>query len=135
FCSFCLGEVIIPAQFAKVELSICKLTIKQFLPGQRSPKTLELISKKLLGEQSLMNASVSMREADKSAHEHMSETSRPLMTPDEIRRTPYAILLVRQRLPLLVEPVSYAQIKPWRDQAGINPYHGQPFKQKVKAKL
>jgi type IV secretion system protein VirD4 len=61
--------------------------IKQFLPGQRSPKTLELISKKLLGEQSIMAASMGLPLNQEGVREKMSETGRVLMTEDELRRT------------------------------------------------
>ncbi len=48
--------------------------IKQFLPGQRSPKTLELISKKLLGEQSIMSANMALPNNQDGVRENMSET-------------------------------------------------------------
>ncbi|MEW8333951.1 MAG: type IV secretory system conjugative DNA transfer family protein, partial [Candidatus Thiodiazotropha sp.] len=115
-----------------LETLLSETEIKQFLPGQRSPKTLEMISK-MLGDQSVMAASLSQRED--GVHEQMSETARPLMTPDEIRRSPYGLLMVRRAPPALIEPVSYAEIHPWRKQAGINPFHGKPFLRKVRLKL
>ncbi|MCG7927712.1 MAG: type IV secretory system conjugative DNA transfer family protein [Candidatus Thiodiazotropha taylori] len=115
-----------------LETLLSETEIKQFLPGQRSPKTLEMISK-MLGDQSVMAASLSQRDGE--VHEQMSETARPLMTPDEIRRSPYGLLLVRRAPPALIEPVSYAEIHPWRKQAGINPFHGKPFLKKVRLKL
>ncbi|MEW7987668.1 MAG: type IV secretory system conjugative DNA transfer family protein [Candidatus Thiodiazotropha sp.] len=115
-----------------LETLLSETEIKQFLPGQRSPKTLEMISK-MLGDQSVMAASLSQR--DGGVHEQMSETARPLMTPDEIRRSPNGLLLVRRAPPALIEPVSYAEIHPWRKQAGINPFHGKPFLRKVRLKL
>ncbi|MBT3043390.1 MAG: type IV secretory system conjugative DNA transfer family protein [Candidatus Thiodiazotropha sp. (ex Codakia orbicularis)] len=115
-----------------LETLLSETEIKQFLPGQRSPKTLEMISK-MLGDQSVMAASLSQRDGD--VHEQMSEAARPLMTPDEIRRSSYGLLLVRRAPPALIEPVSYAEIHPWRKQAGINPFHGKPFLRKVRLKL
>ncbi|MEW8562588.1 MAG: type IV secretory system conjugative DNA transfer family protein [Candidatus Thiodiazotropha sp.] len=115
-----------------LETLLSETEIKQFLPGQRSPKTLEMISK-MLGDQSVMAASLSQR--DGVVHEQMSEAARPLMTPDEIRRSPYGLLLVRRAPPALIEPVSYAEIHPWRKQAGINPFHGKPFLKKVRLKM
>lgn len=108
--------------------------IKLFLSGQRSPKTLELISKELLGNQSIMNASVSLAD-DGSTNEQMGEKAKLLRTPDQIRRMKNAILIIRQCLPQQSEQVSYAQIHPYRDQAGINPFYGKPFKKKIKVKL
>jgi type IV secretion system protein VirD4 len=115
-----------------LETLLSETEIKQFLPGQRSPKTLETISK-MLGDQSVMAASLSQR--DGNVHEQMSETARPLMTPDEIRRSHYGLLLVRRAPPALIEPISYAEVHPWRKQAGINPFHGKPFLKKVRLKL
>ncbi|MEW8052900.1 MAG: type IV secretory system conjugative DNA transfer family protein [Candidatus Thiodiazotropha sp.] len=115
-----------------LETLLSETEVKQFLPGQRSPKTLELISK-LLGEQSVMAAGKSVQED--GVREQLSETARPLMTPDEIRRSPYGLLMVRQHPPVLVEPISYAEIHPWRKQAGINPFHGRPFLKKVRLRL
>ncbi len=115
-----------------LETLLSETEIKQFLPGQRSPKTLEIMSK-MLGDQSVMAASLTRQQA--SLHENMSEAGRPLMTPDEIRRCPYGLLFVRQAPPALIEPVSYAEVHPWRKQAGINPFHGKPFLKKVRIKL
>ncbi|MEZ5813849.1 MAG: type IV secretory system conjugative DNA transfer family protein [Alphaproteobacteria bacterium] len=109
--------------------------IKQFLPGQRSPKTLELISKQMLGDQSMMAIGTSRSNEQPGLSENLSEAGRPLATPDEIRRLKAGILFVRQHRPILFEPVSYAEIEPWRSQVGINPFHGKPFKKKVKFRL
>ncbi|PTN12489.1 type IV secretory system conjugative DNA transfer family protein [Nitrosomonas aestuarii] len=109
--------------------------IKQFLPGQRSPKTLELISKQMLGDQTMMAIGTSRSNEQPGLSENLSEAGRPLATPDEIRRLLAGILFVRQHLPILFEPVSYAEIQPWRAQVGINPFHGKPFKKKVKIRL
>ena len=115
-----------------LETLFSETEIKQFLPGQRSPKTLEMISK-ALGDQSVMAASLSRQ--DTGMQENMSEAARPLMTADEVRRSPYGLLLVRRARPALLEPISYAEIHPWRKQAGINPFHGKPFLKKVRLKL
>lgn len=113
-----------------LETLLSETEVKQLLPGQRSPKTLEMISK-MLGEQSVMVAGLS-RKKEAGCHEQMSESARPLMTPDEVRRSPYGLLLVRSAPPALIEPISYAQIHPWRKQAGINPFHGKPFLKRVR---
>ena len=115
-----------------LETLLSETEVKQFLPGQRSPKTLEIISK-ALGSQSVMTASLSGQTG--GLREHLSEAARPLMTPDEVRRSPYGLLLVRRCLPALIDPVSYGAVQPWRKQAGINPFHGKPFLQKVRLRL
>lgn len=109
--------------------------IKQFLPGQRSPKTLELISKQMLGDQTVMATGTNRSLDQFGLNENLSEAARPLATPDEIRRMQEGILFVRQYRPILFEPVSYAEIEPWRSQVGINPFHGKPFRKKIKLRL
>jgi type IV secretion system protein VirD4 len=109
--------------------------IKQFLPGQRSPKTLELISKKLLGEQSIMSANLALPNNQDGVRENLSETGRTLMTEDELRRTDKGILFIRRSKPILFDPVSYAEVDPWKWQVGINPFHGKPFRKKTKLHL
>lgn len=115
-----------------LETLLSECEIKQFLPGQRSPKTLEIITK-MLGNQSVMAANLSGQE--KGLRESTSESARPLMTADEIRRSSYGLLLVRRKAPALIEPISYAEIHPYRAQVGINPFHGKPFLKKVRLKL
>ncbi|SHL59215.1 type IV secretion system protein VirD4 [Nitrosospira sp. Nsp11] len=109
--------------------------IKQFLPGQRSPKTLELISRQMLGDQTVMATGTSRSIDQFGLNENLSEAARPLATPDEIRRMQQGILFVRQYRPILFEPVSYAEVEPWRSQVGINPFHGKPFRKKIKLRL
>ena len=115
-----------------LETLFSETEIKQFLPGQRSPKTLEMIAR-MLGEQSVMAASLSRQE--RRLQEQTGESARPLMSADEVRRSKHGLLLVRQAPPALMTPVSYAEIHPWRKQAGINPFHGKPFKKRIKLKL
>ena len=117
-----------------LETLLSETEIKQFLPGQRSPKTLELIEK-MLGNCSMMMAGYSKQEPGQGLHEQLSESGRPLLTADEVRRCLCGLLFVRQAPPLTIEPVSYASVHPWRIIAGINPFHGKAFLQKVKIRL
>lgn len=115
-----------------VETLLSETEIKQFLPGQRSPRTLSLISQ-LLGEQSVMSAGLSPNQS--GVQENTSESARVLMTPEEIRRCKQSIVFIRQAPSALLEPVSVAEISPWRKQVGINPFHGKPFLKRVKIRL
>ena len=110
--------------------------IKQLLPGQRSQKTLELFAK-MLGDQSIMAASMGRAADQRDVRENLSETGRPLMTSDEIRRSERGILFVRRCKPILFEPVSYAEVEPWRSKAGVgvNPFYGKPYRKPVKLRL
>ncbi|MGB1109653.1 MAG: type IV secretory system conjugative DNA transfer family protein [Gammaproteobacteria bacterium] len=115
-----------------VETLLSETEIKLFLPGQRSPQTLELISK-MLGERGVMGAGLSRSKEGISAH--MSETPRSLLKPDEIRRSPFGLLFARRKKPALISPVSYAEIHPWRRQASVSPFHPKPFLKKVRLRL
>lgn len=117
-----------------IETLLSETEVKQFLPSQRSPKTLEMIAK-LLGEQSFMVAGLSGGERERGLREHMSESARNLMTIDEIRRSEHALLFVRRKPPVMTKPITYAEIHPWRRQAGINPFHGKAFIKKVKLRI
>lgn len=109
--------------------------IKLFLPGQRAESTIKTIVE-LLGRQSVMVARLSADKAGAGLREDMSESARPLMTEDELRRSPDGILIVRQHPPFLQRPVSYAAIHPWRGWVDPNPHHGdKPFLRKVALKL
>ena len=123
----CYGEKVLETLLSETE-------IKLLLPGQRSPKTLALI-KRLLGEQAVVAANRSQDGLERRVTEQLSESARPLMSEDEIRRTSRGLLIVRQQPPALIEPVSYAEIAPWREQADINPFHGKPFLKPVKLKV
>jgi len=118
------------------ETLLSETEIKQFLPGQRSQKILDLIVK-LLGEQSVMAAGYSgnqKRFRDIGGHD-LREEARSLMTPDEIRRCDKAINIVRTARPFLTEPISFAEIAPFRRQVGINPFHGKRFLKRIKLRL
>lgn len=108
--------------------------IKLFLPGQRSKSSIDKILY-LLGEQSVMDASLAADKDGSGLNETLRESGRKLMTSDEIRRSENGLLFV-QNLPVIEQrPVSYSEIDPLRDLADINPYHNKPFRQKVKVKL
>lgn len=115
-----------------METLLSETEIKQFLPGQRSPRTLTMI-RQILGDQTIM--SVGMSPGEHGVQEHTGEAGRALMTEDEIRRSKHGLLIIRRAPPILIEPISYAEVHPWRKQAGINPFHGRAFLKKVKIKL
>ncbi|MEO1192913.1 MAG: type IV secretory system conjugative DNA transfer family protein [Pseudomonadota bacterium] len=115
---------------------ISETEIKQFLPGQRLPEMLELMSKQLLGEQSVMAPNMGQGGQQTVFQDTLSESSRALMTLDELRRSDLGLLFVRRCRPIAFEPVSYAEVKPWRDgQVGINPFYGKPYRKPVKLRL
>ncbi len=117
-----------------VNTLLSETEVKQILPHQRSPEALELIER-LLGDQPIMTYNASYNAGEEGHGQTLTEAGRPLANSDEIRRTTQGILFVRQLKPILFEPVSYAEIHPWRDQVGINPFHGKPFRKKIKLRL
>ncbi len=117
-----------------VEVLDSESEIKLFMPGQRADSTLKKIVE-LLGRQSIMEARLSVDQERGGLREDMSECGRSLATEDEVRRSSYGILIVRQQLPFLQKPVSYSEVHPWRDMIDINPHHGKPFRKKVKLRV
>jgi type IV secretion system protein VirD4 len=117
-----------------LETLLSETEVKQFLPGQRSPKTLEMIEK-IIGQQSVISSSFADKDQSGGNRQSTSETARPVRTTDEIRRSKKGFLIIRDCLPIEFEPVSYAEISPWRKLVGINPFHGKPFLKRVKLKF
>ncbi len=108
--------------------------IKFFLPGQREPDTLSAVSK-MLGEESVMSSSTTQRNLDSGLSSSISEQGKPLKTPNQIRESNHGYLIVRNSKPMEVEPVSYAEISPWRRQVRNNPFFGKRFKKPVKLRF
>lgn len=109
--------------------------IKQFLPGQRDPEMLELIEK-LLADVSYVARSNSGRQNEAGIQgTSYSEHSKPLMSRDEIRRTDKTILFIGNKRPALTKLPPYAAIAPFRDQMGVNPFFGKPWRLPVKLRL
>lgn len=109
--------------------------IKQFLPGQRDPEMLELIEK-LLADVSYVARSNTDRQNEAGIQgTSYSEHSKPLMSRDEIRRTDKTILFIGNKRPALTKLPPYAAIVPFRDQMGINPFFGKPWRLPVKLRL
>lgn len=119
-----------------VDALLSECEIIQILPGQRAPETLEMVSKRLLGTQSAMMSNLSQSDPDNSLNTNQHEDGRALADASEIKEMKEGILLVRNKPPILTEMLSYAEIDPYRDLAGANPYHGnKPYKRKVKLRL
>ena len=110
--------------------------IFQILPGQRDPETLRLISE-LLGDKPVMVRNSSGGGAGMAGPGGFSlqEDTRPLMTPDEIRRCEHTILLLRKNRPALVHTPSIAAIAPFRSQQGVSPFYGKRYRLPVELRL
>lgn len=112
--------------------------IIQFLPGQSEKTTLEII-KAMLGERSVVTetrSGASGLGAEGISGLSYSETGRPLLTEDQIRRLRKTILFLRHHKPALVDLPPSAAISPFRDQLAGDPFHGgKAWKKPVKLRL
>ena len=75
------------------------------------------------------------KEAGDLGGHDLKEEARPLMNTDEIRRTDFAINIVRRHRPFLSECTAFAEIAPWRRLVGINPFHNKRFLKPIKLRL
>ena len=119
-----------------LNILLSETEIKQFLPGQREPETLDLIEK-VLGQQSIIAESRSGQRDRAFGVDgtNYREDGKPLMTADELRRTDKAILIIRKNRPMLTDLPVIAAIAPFREMIGINPFHGKPFLKPVKLRI
>ncbi|MEM6913433.1 MAG: type IV secretory system conjugative DNA transfer family protein [Pseudomonadota bacterium] len=112
--------------------------IIQFLPGQTEKDTLSLIQS-MLGERTIVTQSKSAGHgaSDEGIHQtSYSETGRPLMTLDQIRREQKTFFFLRQHKPALVTMPPSSAIAPFRDQLAGDPFHGgKPWKKRVRLRL
>lgn len=107
----------------------------KLIMGVVSPEATKLTSD-MLGEQSIVSYSHNLGASffDRITVS-ASEGGRKLGTPDEVRRTDKAILIVRKERPILLDPIGYHEIAPLKHQVGINPLFGKPYKGKTRLKL
>lgn len=108
--------------------------IKLFLPGQRSPQTLEFIAAQL-GKTQIMKTGLSQGKLEQGLSEQFSQDERALKSINAIREGTSGLLFVRDCPPAEIIPRSYAEIAPWRDWVGINPFHGKPFKKRIRLRV
>ena len=107
--------------------------IQQFLPGSREPEILQYLETKL-GQSSVI---VKGKRGDRSSRMFgvdsvdFREEGRALKTQDEIRRSKHALLFIRANKPMKTKLPPVAAMSPFRDQLGIDPHHGKPFKKRV----
>lgn len=105
--------------------------------GIRSQRACQLVSE-MLGERSIVSQGHNIGvDIFDPVSRSLSEGSRRLMTPDEVRRTDDAIIFVRGMRPIRGERIGYHQVKPWSnpDWVAINPLFGKPYKGKTKLHL
>jgi len=112
--------------------SECKIYFKI-----QSQKTAELVSQSC-GEYTVKSPNYSL------GHDHrdkvqksINESSRRLITPDEVRRLPESesIIFIRNMRPIKAQKLSYAEVSPWKHWVDINPLFGKRLKGKTRVWL
>ncbi len=96
-------------------------------------KVAERISKSL-GHKTLVNTQHNLgHDSHDRAQENFGEMTRRLMTPDEIMKTPHAIIQIRGKSPILGDMIGYDAVKPWNKWAKPNTLYGnKPFISKTR---
>jgi type IV secretion system protein VirD4 len=120
-----------------VEIMQSECEVILILKGQKNPKTLKTIEE-LLSQKSIIAKSYSRnKEQGFGIHgSNLSETGRPLMTADEIRRSKKSILIIRDNKPLQIDVPSVASIHPWRTMVAGNPQHDyKPYLKPIKLRM
>ena len=111
--------------------------LKQFF-GIAGQSTAKLISE-MLGNETIEAPSFSMGQDPFGAvGENRGFVSRPLLTPDEVRRLPsdQQIVFIANLPPILAAKIGYHEIAPIRDQLEPNPFHGaKRHRGRLKARL
>lgn len=113
------------------ETMLSQTEVKQIF-GVQSPKTAELVSR-MLGEETIKTPNFNLgHDQSDQVMVSVSESSRRLLTPDEVRRFPDTILFIRDQPPIKAHKVGYHEVKPWSKWVDINPLFGKKLKGKTK---
>ncbi|MCK5375377.1 MAG: type IV secretory system conjugative DNA transfer family protein, partial [Alphaproteobacteria bacterium] len=118
----------------RLETLFSQTECKQFICGNGiSQKTAELISK-MLGNQTIKANQYALgHDWHDPVRYSLGETSRPLMTADEVRRYNGNIILIKNQPPILTDKVGYHEVSPWYKRATRNPMHGmKKFKGRIR---
>ena len=103
--------------------------------GIASHKMADLVTK-TIGNQTLITEQFQL------GHTHSDlvtintgEMAQSLITSDEILRSSNSLLCINGQAPMEIQPVSYAEVMPWKTWQGINPFFGKKFKAKTRIRL
>lgn len=117
-----------------LETLLSQTEVKQIFAVQ-SQKAADLVSQ-MLGEHTvkLPNYNLGHFTTDPVSYS-VSEQSRRLLNPDEVRRFSKMILFIRNYAPIYAEKVGYHQVKPWSTWVDENPLFGSKLKGKIRVWL
>ena len=103
-----------------LETMLSQTEVKQIF-GVQSQKTAEMVSN-MLGEETIKTPNYSLgHDTGDKVQISVSENSRRLLTPDEVRRFPDTILFIKNLFPIIARKTGYHEVKPWAKWVGINP--------------
>ncbi len=98
--------------------------IKVFLPGIRDPDVLTMIEKMVGNKPYVATGHSTPYYGYKMNAQSHNEDARPVLTADEIRRSPFGISFIGHHKPVLTDFPSYAEIHPYRHHVAGNPMKG-----------
>lgn len=106
---------------------------KLILKGLKEPEALKMVSA-MLGDKPIMkrNYSAQTNNPFELGGYTMQEESRPLKTPDEIRRIKKTIFVYQDNFPAQIIMTSIASIWPFRRKMGNSPYFNKPYLLRIK---
>lgn len=117
-----------------LETLLSQTEVKQIF-GASGAKTCELISR-MLGEQTVKAVNVNLgRTRYDPIIQSVSEQSRRLLTPDEVRQFTDTILFIRNLPPIHALKTGYHEVKPWSDWVAANPLFGKKLQGKTRVRL
>ncbi len=127
-------------EYAKVygreslETLLSQTQVKQIF-GVQSQKTADLISS-MLGEETIKSPNFTLGHVvSDPVSWSVNDTSRRLLTPDEVRRFADMILFVNNLPPIHAIKTGYHEVSPWNKWVAVNPFFGKKLKGKIRVKL
>lgn len=115
-----------------LEILLSESEISCILPGQRNPQTLTMLEKSL-GTRPVMTQSAGASRNHEGINSYnISESGRPVLTAEEIRRMKHGMVIIRQQRALPSNHPSIAEIRPWATQIDNNPFHDKPYIKKAR---
>ncbi len=117
-----------------LETLLSQTEVKQIF-GVQSQKTADLVSR-MLGEETIKTPNYNLgQDSSDQITISISENSRRLLNPDEVRRFPDTILFIKDQSPIIAQRTGYHEVKPWSDWVDVNPLFGNKLIGKIKVWL
>ncbi len=106
-----------------LETMLSQTEVKQIF-GVQSQKTADLVSR-MLGEETIKTPNYNLgQDISDQITISISENSRRLLNPDEVRRFQKTILFIKDQSPIIAQRTGYHEVHPWSLLVDINPLFG-----------